>query len=187
MSSALKRLSHLLYKMSECWGWKQSIHKHDPLICPSRLGHCCQNNPEIQGQRQSQHRLCSDLWTKKKQLAFPISSFQLKVKLTFKMKVTVSVELCWGQSSCTHMHTNTHLPTRFRTCICPLIFTWYLRVWLLSMLQWHQLELGMGLSWKQHSGRVWDPSPGICPSDRTVQESHLHREGAVLKSTLHQF
>lgn len=50
---------------------------------------------------------------------------------------------------------------------------------MLSLLQWHQLELGLGLSREQHPGWVWDPSPRICPSLGAFQQSHLHREGAI--------
>lgn len=58
----------------------------------------------------------------------------------------------------------------------------YLPIWMLSPLQRHQLELGMGLSREQHSGRVRDPSPWICSFDGALQESCLHREGVLCKS-----
>ncbi len=53
---------------------------------------------------------------------------------------------------------------------------------MLSLLQWYQLGLGLGLGREQHPGWIWDPSPGICPSVGALQQSHLHREGATYRA-----
>lgn len=124
------------------------------------------------------------LLTKTKQVLLKMLKYSKPSVQNFDIWTESHRHLCWFVSGIVHTHTR--LLRCFRTCFWPLR-RWYLRFWMLSMLQWHQLELGMGLSWKQHFGRVRDPPPGICPSDGAVQESHLYREGAVLKSTLHQF
>lgn len=49
----------------------------------------------------------------------------------------------------------------------------YLSLWVWSLLQWHQLELGLGLSRELHPGRVWDPPSGVHASDGALQEPHL--------------
>lgn len=56
----------------------------------------------------------------------------------------------------------------------------YLSLWVWSLLQWHQLELGLGLSRELHPGRVWDPPSGVHASDGALQEPHLQREGRTL-------
>lgn len=55
----------------------------------------------------------------------------------------------------------------------------YLSLWAWSLLQWHQLELGLGLSRELHPGRVWDPPPGVHAPDGALQEPHLQREGGT--------
>lgn len=55
----------------------------------------------------------------------------------------------------------------------------YLSLWAWSLLQWHQLELGLGLSRELHPGRVWDPPPGVHAPDGALQELHLQREGGT--------
>lgn len=55
----------------------------------------------------------------------------------------------------------------------------YLPAWLLSLLQWHQLELGLGISREQHPGWVWYPAFGIRPSDAALWQSRLHGKGWI--------
>lgn len=59
----------------------------------------------------------------------------------------------------------------------------YLSLWAWSLLQWHQLELGLGLSRELHPGRVWDPPPGVHAPDGALQEPHLQREGGTCPLT----
>lgn len=63
-------------------------------------------------------------------------------------------------------------------CVCDVtVMSVVLKRCLMSLLQWNQLELGLGLSWEQHPGRVWNPPPGVRPSVGAVQQSHLQGEG----------
>lgn len=165
MSAGLKRLS-VLHKNSVYWGLNESIWKYNPLICPQRWGGCWQNSPEIESRSEEALLICGEMSLLL--LFFPALTFESHNYHCFGLSPHVSQDIL--------------------DCVsAPWRGWWYLPLWILFMLQWHQLELGMGLSRQQHSGRVRDPSPGICPSDRAVPESHLHRKGAVLKATLHQF
>lgn len=61
----------------------------------------------------------------------------------------------------------------------------YLPAWLLSLLQWHQLELGLGISREQHPGWVWYPAFGIRPSDAALWQSRLHGKGWIHVDGMH--
>lgn len=164
MSAGLKRLS-VLHKNSMNWGWNESIRKYNPLICPRSWGGCWQNSPEIESRSEEASLICGET----------------SLCLLFFSALTF-------ESPNYHCGLSPHISQDILDCVSAPWRGWrYLPLWILIMLQWHQLELGMGLSRQQHSGRVRDPSPGICPSDRAVQEPHLHREGAVLKATLDRF
>lgn len=53
-------------------------------------------------------------------------------------------------------------------------------VWMSPLLQWDQLELGLGLGRQQHLGRVWDSSPWVCASDGALQQPSLQRKGSTI-------
>lgn len=112
-------------------------------------------------------------------------------ELVDHLYVNVFLLICWWRGIVTPaMWIDTHLPQYVSAdtelfwwspgrCLPVTSMILSLPVWMLSLLQWHQLELGLGLSREQHPGWVRDPSPGIRPSVGALCESHLHREGAI--------
>lgn len=91
----------------------------------------------------------------------------LFVDVTWQHEYKHSLSYTYGVKPC----------DRLLLCVTAVILS--LPLWMLSLLQWHQLELGLGLSREQHPGWVRYSSPGICPSVGALKESHLHGEGAV--------
>ncbi|KAI1231141.1 hypothetical protein IHE44_0008074 [Lamprotornis superbus] len=45
---------------------------------------------------------------------------------------------------------------------------------------WHELELGLGISWKQHLGRIWDLAPGIPAPLRALWQPSVRNIRRVL-------